>query len=286
MIPFRRILFPVDYSEWCNALVPYVKDMVRRFSGELTLVHAYGIEYSSYSGRTLTDSVVFDEAESVEDQRLRQYAIETFPGQHIECLVKLGEPASVIESILQHQGTDLVMLPTHGRGPIRRFLLGSITAKVLHDVTAAVWTVAGSSLVNHRPALPYRSILCALDDSDEAEAVLKASAVFARAYDARLSLVQVVESPPPSLDIDVNRYKKDLIEAAQFRIRELKGNVGVDATDAILDAMATEGVLQEACRQKADIIITGRGRVQTRISRMWSHLYRLVRESPCPVLSI
>jgi nucleotide-binding universal stress UspA family protein len=286
MIPFRRILFPVDYSESCNALAPYVKDMVRRFSGELTLVHAYGIEYSGHSGPNLTDSVVFDAAESTEEQRLRQYAIEIFPGQHIECLVKLGEPACVIESIVRHQGTDLVMLPTHGRGPIRRFLLGSITAKVLHDVTAAVWTVAGSSLVDHPPAGPYRSILCALDDSDEAETVLRASAVFARAYDARLSLVQVVEPPPPSLDIDVSRYRKDLIKAAQFRIRELKGTVGVDAPDAILDAMVTEGVLQEAYRQKADIIITGRGRVQTRISRMWSHLYRLVRESPCPVLSI
>jgi nucleotide-binding universal stress UspA family protein len=286
MIPFRRILFPVDYSESCNALAPYVKDMARRFPSELTLVHAYGIEYSRHSGQTVADSVLVDEAESAQEQRLRQYAMEAFPGQHIECLVKLGDPACVIESIVQHQGTDLVMLPTHGRGPIRRFLLGSVTAKVLHDLTAAVWTVAGPSLVNQTPAVPYRSILCALDDSDEAEAVLKASAVFAGAYDARLSLVQVVESPPPSLDIDVSSYRRGLIEAAQFRLRELKGTVGIDAPDVVIDAVVTEGVLQEARRQKADIIITGRGRVQTRVSRMWSHLYRLVRESPCPVLSI
>jgi len=32
------------------------------------------------------------------------------------------------------------MLPTHGRTPLRRFLLGSVTAKVLHDRTVPVWT--------------------------------------------------------------------------------------------------------------------------------------------------
>jgi nucleotide-binding universal stress UspA family protein len=42
MLPFRKILFPVDYSEPCQAVVPYGKDMLRHFSAGLTLVHAYG----------------------------------------------------------------------------------------------------------------------------------------------------------------------------------------------------------------------------------------------------
>jgi hypothetical protein len=42
----------------------------------------------------------------------------------------------------------------------------------------------------------------------------------------------------------------------------------------------------EAIRLKADLIITGRGRIQGRLSRMWAHLYSIVRDSPCPVLSV
>lgn len=84
MLSFRKILFPIDYSITCEAVVPYVKEVVQRFSADLTLVHAFEVD---------TDGEVRSKAE--------------------------------------RQGTDLVMLHTHGRGRIRRFLLGSVTAKVL-----------------------------------------------------------------------------------------------------------------------------------------------------------
>ena len=50
-------------------------------------------------------------------------------------------------------------------GRVRRFLLGSVTAKVLHDVSAAVWTGVGAELSEHPVKIPYQSIVCALDDS-------------------------------------------------------------------------------------------------------------------------
>ena len=41
MLPFRKIVFPVDYSEPCRAVAPYVQEMAARYSAELTAVHAY-----------------------------------------------------------------------------------------------------------------------------------------------------------------------------------------------------------------------------------------------------
>ena len=137
MFPFRKILFPVDYSAPCLEVVPYVTEMVRRFSADLTLVHAYGVDFAAFSELPIQDSIM-EEARTEEDRRLRKFAMETFPGRHVECFAELGEAGSVIEKIVQHEGTDLVMLATHGRGPIRRLLLGSVAAKVLHDVPAAV----------------------------------------------------------------------------------------------------------------------------------------------------
>ncbi len=43
MLPFKKILFPVDYSPSCIAMVPYVSDMVRHFSAELLVIHAYAL---------------------------------------------------------------------------------------------------------------------------------------------------------------------------------------------------------------------------------------------------
>jgi nucleotide-binding universal stress UspA family protein len=286
MFPFRKILFPVDYSAPCEAVVPYVKEMVRHFSADLTLVHAYGPEALAFSELAITDPDLPDEARTHEQQRLRDFALKTFPGQHVETIAQLGEAGSVLDKVVQHQGTDLVMLATHGRGPIRRFLLGSVAAKALHDISAAVWTGTGSALTEHAPQIPYKSVLCALDDSDEAEGVLKAAAAFAHDYRAQLSLVQVVQMPPATMEIDFGAYTKDILDAADVRLRELKAQLGINAPHAAVDGAVADGVRQEAVRRKADLIITGRGHAQAAFGRIWSNVYPIVRESPCPVLSL
>jgi nucleotide-binding universal stress UspA family protein len=286
MFPFRKILFPVDYSEPCRAVVPYVKEMIRRFSADLTLVHAYGGEALAHGRLPLTDPEVANEARAFEEQRVRDFAQETFPGQHVETFAELGEAGSVVHKIVQHQGTDLIMLATHGHGPIRRLLLGSVTAKMLHDASAAVWSGTGGALVEHAPRIPYTSIVCALDDTDEAEAVLKAAAAFACEYKANLWLVQANETPPATPEIDFSPYRKDLDDAADFRLRELKGRLNINVPHAVIDGTVADALRGEAVRRRADLIITGRGRAQHAFTRMWSHVYPIVRESPCPVLSI
>jgi len=285
MFPFRKILFPVDYSAPCEAVIPYLREIAQRFSASITLVHAYALEELAHSELALTDPELADEVRTFGEERLRKFALEKFPGQQVDTSTALGEAGSVIHNFVQHQGTDLVMLATHGRGPIRRFLLGSVAAKVLHDVSAAVWTGTAAILTNHTPQIPYRSVLCALDESEEAEGVLRFAAAFSTRYEAHLSLVQVVEMPPPTVEMDYSPYKKDILDAADVRLRELKGRVGVEAPHAVLDATVSDGVREEAVRRKADLIVLGRGRAQGTF-RMLSHVYPVIRESPCPVLSI
>jgi len=286
MLPFRKILFPVDYSEPCQAVVPYVKDMLRHFTVDLTLVHAYGPGALAYSELVAADPNWPEEIQALEDRRLRQFASEKFPEEHVELFAKHGEAGHVIDEVIRHQGTDLVMLPTRGHGPLRRFLLGSVTAKVLHDVSAAVWTGVGSALADHNPAIPYKSILCALDETDEAEAVLKAAATIACTYNADLHLVHAVATPPMALEIDFSQYRKELMDAADFRIRELKAKLGVKAPHSVIDTMVVDGIRQEVLKRKADLVVVGRGEAQATFGRVWSVLYPIVRESPCPVLSI
>jgi hypothetical protein len=55
MFPFRKILFPVDYSAPCGAVIPYIKDMARRFSASVTLVHAYAPHALAHSDLPITE---------------------------------------------------------------------------------------------------------------------------------------------------------------------------------------------------------------------------------------
>ena len=285
MLPFRNILFPVDYSAPCKAVAPYVEEMLRHFSADLTMVHAYGLAAFPSDELAGANPNLVEEARLIEQDRLRAFAQEAFPARHVDAIARFGEPGGVIHEVVERQGTDLVMLPTHGRGPVRRLLLGSVAAKVLHDVSAAVWTGAGSLFEGHTPRLPYQSVLCAVDDTEETRSVLKAAAAVAYSYRAQLSIVYVVATPTASPEVGFAPYLKDFIEAANCRLRELKGELGIDAPHVVLEAFVADGIREEALRRDADLIVTGRGRAQASF-RLLSRLYPIIRESPCPVLSI
>lgn len=286
MLPFRTILFPVDYSEPCRALIPYVREMMQHFGATLTLVHAYGPEALAFSDLPITDPGLASEARAEEERRLKEFALREFVGAHVDTFVELGEAGAVIHRVVQHQGADIVMLATHGRGPVRRMLLGSVAAKVLHDISPAVWTGTGAAIAGHAPSPEYKRILCAVDTSDESAPVLKAAAALAASYRAELSLVHAVEMPVLPVEAAYVPYEQELMQAAEDSLRNLKGKLGIDAAHSVILGSVPEAVCDEAARLKADLIVVGRGHVQGALSRMWSHLYGIVRRSPCPVLSI
>jgi nucleotide-binding universal stress UspA family protein len=285
MLPFKNILFPVDYSAACDAVVPYVDEMVQRFSANLALVHAYG-EVFAFEGLNDAYEELIDRGRDSEKKELQEFAAQSFPGRHVDTFVECGDPAATIRKIVDHQGADLVMMPTHGRGVIRRFLLGSVAAKTLHDISAAVWTGAGRAFENHRPHMPYQSIMCCFDGSEEAEAVLRAAESLACAYRARLSIVQVAEAPAAASEIDITPYLEEMIEAADSKLCETKSRLGIEAPHSIVYGTLIETLREEAIQRNADLIVAGRGHDQQAFGRIWSCLYPLVRESPCPVLSI
>ncbi|HTW64062.1 MAG TPA: universal stress protein [Bryobacteraceae bacterium] len=287
MLPFQNVLFPVDYSEPCQAVIPYVEDLALRFSANVTMVHAYApLSMIAEGGLLIADPELQSKAHALEEDRIRQFACDAFPGRNVDAIAELGEPGGVIDRVAQQQRADLVMLATRGHGPVRRFLLGSTTAKVLHDVSAAVWTGTGAALLEHPAKIPYQSIVCALDDSEEAEGVLRAAASIACTYGAQLWIVHVVPTLPAYPDIDLEDHTRQLIEASQVRLRELKAKLGIDAPHTVLDALLGEGIHQEVVRRKGDLLVTGRGHSIGTFSRLWSHLYSIIRDSPCPVLSV
>jgi nucleotide-binding universal stress UspA family protein len=279
MLPFRKILFPVDYSEPCQTIVPYVSEMQKRFSTELSLVHAYGAEALAYSSLPITDLQLPEQARSIMEERLREFAHVNFPGVKADVFIEVGEPGAIIDNVVRHQGADLVMLPTHGRSPLRRFLLGSVTAKVLHDLTVPVWT-------GHPLRIPYTTILAAIDTSDEAEAVIRAASALAASYQAQVSLAYALEMPPIGIGEAFIDYHDDFVRAADARIVELKKRAGMSAPHTIVEGHIADTIHSHALHTGADLIVTGRGVVYGAVSRMWSHLYPIIRHAPCPVLSI
>lgn len=84
MLPFRKILFPVDYSAPCQAVIPYVQEMAARFSAELTAVHAYAPSAAiSQSGLLLVDPELQSKVHALEVDRLKHFVCRFLPGQQV-----------------------------------------------------------------------------------------------------------------------------------------------------------------------------------------------------------
>jgi nucleotide-binding universal stress UspA family protein len=66
----------------------------------------------------------------------------------------------------------------------------------------------------------------------------------------------------------------------------LEQQLGISAPLRISDLMIADAIRDEVVHRKADLVVTGRGKSQTAVNRLWSALYSIVRESPCPVLSV
>ena len=91
----------------------------------------------------------------------------------------------------------MIMMSTRGCGLYRRFLLGSVTAKVLHDSDCPVWTT--THIEEAPPAQPVscRKIACAVDLGPHTERVLSWASRLASGIDARLLVIHVTEDPRP-----------------------------------------------------------------------------------------
>ena len=130
---FKHILFPVDFSERCGRITPDVRDTVKRFGGELTLLHV--IDFPVY--HWYSEGGYFPEAPPPEvvkqaEKMLKDFARAEFPGMTVKTVVEQGNPGVCVADACMN-GVDLVMMPTHGRGRFRTLLLGSVAGQVLHD---------------------------------------------------------------------------------------------------------------------------------------------------------
>ena len=294
MMPFRRILFPVDFSSGITAMVPYVSEMAQRFGATITVLNAFNFvpEYilaprfddmGDFQSVAIPYTPALQELRQQRKAHLQEFSRTYFKGVVQTTRIEDGEPATVIEWVAQQENTDLIVMPTRGLGRFRRLLLGSVTTKVLHDLACPVLTsVHASDSALARPS-GYRSIICAIDLNSEAETLLKVAAFLAQSYGAKLCLLHI---EPSSNEHDRQHSAQSVSDAYDQAVRSGGGEMVEDTSVRVLEGATPEGIRRVAIEEAADLIVVGRGRERGNFSRAWSDLCAIIRESPCPVLSV
>jgi nucleotide-binding universal stress UspA family protein len=282
MIDFGRILFPVDFSAQSKAVAPFVRAMARCFDSEIAAVHVVDVPEA---GPGSPDAVAQRRAEAA--AALSRFIVEELSGRPVTQRVATGDPARQIAASAQDQHAGLIMMPTHGYGPFRALLLGSVTAKVLHDVPCPVWTgVHAEQMTSHSPDR-WKRVLCAVDTDERGESVLKWAGQFARQQNLELQLVHAVAGADGMWTAERDPSMYDfLFHAAREQVGKLQAGAGTDLEIRLMAGSVGSAVHKAAVDYDADLIVIGRGAIQSSFGRLKNNGYSIIRTAPCPVISI
>ncbi len=201
-------------------------------------------------------------------------------------MVVEGDAARAIDDYARENGADLIMMPTHGYGLFRTLLLGSVTAKVLHDTPCPVWTGVH---VEDAPAVSpeFTTVLCAVDGTEDSVASMRFACRIAQDSQARLFLVHAIPgaevAPEKYFDTDLRQY---LEEEARKTIAQLQENAGVAAPLCVGAGEVSHVVRDSALGHSADLVVIGRGHATRTLGRLRSNVYSIIRDAPCPVISV
>jgi nucleotide-binding universal stress UspA family protein len=287
MPEFKRILFPVDFSSASRAVEPVVISTVKHFHASLTLLHVVYSPAVWYGTIEAVPSSIAVDVEAVRDIAKRQLAsyCDTAEASSIDRIVRSGDPAAEITQVAKEHQIDLLMMPTKGSGRFRALLLGSVTAKVLHDADCAVWTAAHAEHTASDRASKLRCMLCAIDLVPESAALIQYANELAQTYGANLRLVHAVPAPEvrSAHPRDVE-FRRQLLEWARERICVLQHTAHTDLEACLEGGSPASVVRGAALHYGADLVVIGRGREQKALGSLRSNSYAIICESPCPVL--
>jgi nucleotide-binding universal stress UspA family protein len=298
---FRTILVPLDGSPLAEQALPLALSVARRAQADLRLVMVHARHPGGPDpdiGASRSEQAYLDKvAARVRDTGGRPAATDVIPAA--TALIEEGSIAPALCGYARALQVGLIVLTTHGRGPLSRFWLGSVADELLRQATVPLLIHRPSADAPPGPDADHRftRILVPLDGSETAEAVLGPAAELARLMDAELTLLRVVEgmpivSPdgmvyvPPALDPELS---KELVAQARDDLGRIAARLSGEGrrvdTRVVVQGSAVETILEAA--QRADLVALathGRGRVARLF--LGSVADKVVRAAPCPVLVV
>jgi nucleotide-binding universal stress UspA family protein len=292
VIEIRRILCACDFSGYSGRALKQAVRIAAPFGSTVVALHVIpGSLPAVARGGAITNPALLDpEARDRTQARLRRFVASAGPAVRVEVEVREGAPAQVILQCAAELRADLLVVGSHGRGGFEKWVLGSVTERVLRKARCPVLTVPARGALPAGPAL-FGTVLWATDFSGAATAALPYGVALAGPDRARLLLVHVTSHAPQP---GPPGAPPDLATELQQRAREwLCGAVPEDARRRLaVEAIVTAGkahreIVRIAAEAGAQLIVMGAQGADALDHLIFgSTAQRVLRSAPCPVLTV
>jgi nucleotide-binding universal stress UspA family protein len=304
----RSLLVPLDGSQFGEHALPMALSLARRLGAPLEVVH---VHVSAREAGGEVAAFVFEAVDRGLRERSHAYLNDVI--HRLTAATDISVSTALLEgpiadTIIQHAAetaADLIVMTTHGRGPLARFWLGSVADTLLRKVPMPML------LVQPKEGAPsfaqeqvIRRMLIPLDGSELAEQILEPALVLGAATQSEYTLLRVVKPLTPAAfdpttgmltlihesllkqlqDLDAQRREEaqEYLErvAATLRARSLTVQ-----TRVVTHEQPARGILDDAEKNAIDLIaLATHGRGGLKRMLLGSVADKVLRGATMPVL--
>jgi nucleotide-binding universal stress UspA family protein len=144
----KKILAPTDLSELSRVGVRHALNLAKAMGAEVTVYLVVGYDELMHYGDDMSDNYRYEPPDHILeryrhalDRFLMDHFSDLIPGIKVHEKVALGAPDRNIVDEAKADGSDLIVLSTHGRTGLSHVLLGSVTEKVVRHAACPVLSV-------------------------------------------------------------------------------------------------------------------------------------------------
>lgn len=301
-VTFNKILFPVDFSPLSAKTAGFVREIAKHYNAEVHLLHIVdstvpaawqlaAIQPEAAAGfwidvglRAQSPAQAWLDHKDQAMQQLREFIPEYWESLRVYSKVLEGEPSAQILSYSRENAIDLIMMPTHGLGRFRRFLLGSVAAKVLNDADCHVWTDAHFAEDPNQQGTVPSHILCAIDLSPHSVDLIAWTIAFAKQWNAEVRLVHAVPAAAHLPGQPDDAFINFLVDDAKKNLAKLQHRLNLNLDSCVMGGDISAVIREAALRHQTDVVVLGKQEEHGCLGRLRSHGYNIVRDAPCPVV--
>jgi nucleotide-binding universal stress UspA family protein len=220
----RTILVPLDGFVFGEHALPMALAVARHARAPIKLLHVMQPfvevvpELSAYQG-PLLDEYKQEKQRYLDGvvRRVREVADVPVSSELIE-----GEIAPTIRDVVSDGKADLVVMTTHGRGPVARFWLGSVADEMVRELPVPLLLVhPGKEAPDFSKEPSLEHLLLTLDGTPLAEQIIPPAVDLAKAMNAEISLLRVIRTEVPA-DFGFEHHGYIMSEQAQRMVEELE----------------------------------------------------------------
>jgi nucleotide-binding universal stress UspA family protein len=297
LIVYTRMLIPLDGSQAAEQVLPYARFLAKGLAIPVELLEVIDPDAlaglaNPERGRYL-DTLLTERTAS--SRAYLQTVAGSLQGSDVRPLVQTGKPEDVL---IEHAAADkgaLIVMASHGRSGIQRWLLGSVADKVLHGAANHVLLIHASDTGETSGEAVLKKVLVPLDGSSLAEQVLPwvvdlakkmtLDVILSRAY--ALPLALSLDEYGTYTEQLIGRLEADAREYLATRVEDLKQR-GIENVSSVVDVGYGAGEIIKLARETPDnfVAMCTHGRSGIRRWVLGSVTERVVRHCGDPVLII